>query len=75
MWDLYCTGSIACTGSVPRSFEQDITTPSVDKIMYGTEEVRPEPSRETNFSGVHKDKFAARDLGARARADAISNGA
>ena len=43
--------------------------------MYGAEKVLPEPSRETKFSGVHKDTCAARDLGARARGDAISNGA
>ena len=43
--------------------------------MYGTEKVLLEPSRETKFSGVHKDNCAARDLGARARVDAISNGA
>ena len=30
-------------------------------------------SRETKFSGVHKDSWAARGLGARARVDAISN--
>ena len=36
--------------------------------MYGTEKVLPEPSRETKFSGVHKDNCAVRDLGARTRA-------
>ena len=36
--------------------------------MYGTEKVLPEPSRETKFSGVHKNNCAARDLGARTRA-------
>ena len=43
--------------------------------MYGTEKVLPEPSRETEFSGVHKDNCAARDLGALARVDAISDDA
>ena len=39
--------------------------------MYGTIRVLPEPSRETKFSGVHKNNCATQDLGARARADAI----
>ena len=56
----------SCTGSVPRPFEQAIIT-RVDKIMYGTEKVLPEPFRETKFSGVHKDNCAARDVGARTR--------
>ena len=74
VWDRYCTASIAVQdpSRVPSS---RIELPRVDKIMYGTEKVLPEPSRETKFSGVHKDNCAARDLGARARADAISNGA
>ena len=43
--------------------------------MCGNENVLPEPSRETKFSGVHKDNCAARGFGARTRVDAISNGA
>ena len=74
MWDRYCTGSIAVQDQsrVPLS---RIQFPHVDKIMYGAENLLPEPSREIKFSGVHKDNCAARDLGARARADAISKGA
>ena len=36
--------------------------------MYGNEKVLPEPSRETKFSGVHKDNWAARGFGTRALA-------
>ena len=57
----------SCTGSVPRPFEQAIL-PRVDIIMYGTDEVLLEPSRETKFLSVHKDNCAARDLGAGTRA-------
>ena len=41
----------------------------VDKIMYGNEKGLSEPSRETKFSGVHKDSWAAREPGARALAN------
>ena len=51
----------------PRSLERGIT-PLVNEIMYINEEVLPEPSRETKFSGVHKDSWVVRGLGARALA-------
>ena len=36
--------------------------------MYGNENVLPGPSRDTEFSGLHIDSCAVRDLGARTRA-------
>ena len=64
MWDLYCTGSIACTRSVPR----------VVKTMYGTANILPEPSRETQSSGVHKETLSSPGSRRSYPCEPISNG-